>query len=396
MPSPLSPHIRSFTPPSSTLNLSLTKTITTMSYDAITLSTTSSLSSSIVNDTSHPSSTQPEAGWGSPSPAPDNFPPISLATVPTPIHSVTIPLYAHTLRDDFPDFLDIKKRSDYLHSPAFALSIDSFLDIGSPLYALRHAYLKNSHLRRMSTNLSPSPQQMVLSRLIREVYLEIEGSLVMAMYQLSMLEFLEDIDRYMLELSHRNSSGSSPSFVTALSTQTSSSSNISTSSSPLASEEERVLQRLESWWTGGNAQVPLPTTHPRYHQACHSCHHLGHYRNQCPVYQCPSCLRWAPGHNPNRCPLRRCPLPQSPSDSSPSTSCRSSGSSRRSPVPTPPPRHSHSPYPRPYRPRNRNRSPISDQDDIDVYKDILGDGVIDSVGWSNITGSPCGSDSGYF
>ena len=366
-----------------------------MSYDATTLSTTSSLSSSIVDYTSHPLSTRPEAGWGSPSPTPDSFPPISLATIPTPIHSVTIPLYAHTLRDDFPDSCDIKKLSDYLRSPAFALSINSFLDIGSPLYALRCAYLKNSHLRLMSTNLSPSPQQTVLSCLIREVYLEIEGSLVMAMYQLGMLEFLEDIDRYMLELSHRNSPGSSPSFVTALSTQTSSS-DISASSSPLVSEEEQVLQRLESWWTGGNSQVPLPTTHPRYHQACHACHRLGHYRNQCPVYQCPSCLCWVPGHNPNHCPLRHRPLPHSPSDSSPTTSHRSSRSSRRSPVPTPPPCRSHSPYPRPYRPCNRNCSPISDQDNIDVYEDISGDGVIDSIGWSNITGSPCRSDSRYF
>ena len=57
----------------------------------------------------------------------------------------------------------------------------------------------------MSTKLPPSPQQTLLSRLVREVYLEVEGSLVMAMYQLGMLEFLEDIDRYtMLELSHRN------------------------------------------------------------------------------------------------------------------------------------------------------------------------------------------------
>ena len=107
-----------------------------MSYDATTSSTTSSLSSSIIDDTSRPSSTQPEAGWGSPSPTPDSFPPVSLATVLTPIHSVTIPLYAHTLRDDFPDARDIKKLSDYLRSTAFALSIDSFLDIGSPLYAL--------------------------------------------------------------------------------------------------------------------------------------------------------------------------------------------------------------------------------------------------------------------
>ena len=172
-----------------------------MSTHATTLSTTSSLSSSIVDDTSCPSSTRPDTGWGSPSPAHDSIPPDSLARVATPFHSVTIPLYAHTLQDDFPDARDIKKLSEYLCSPAFALSIDSFLDIGSPLYTLRRAYLKNSHLRLMSTNLSPSPQQTLLSRLIREVYLEIEGSLVMAMYQLGMLEFLEDIDKYMLELS---------------------------------------------------------------------------------------------------------------------------------------------------------------------------------------------------
>ena len=200
MPSPLSPCIRSFTLPSSTPNLPLTET-TTMSYDATSISSPSPLSSSIIDNTSRPSSTRPKAGWGSPSPAPDSFPPISLATIPTPIHSVTIPLYAHTLRDNFPDSQDIKKLSDYLRSPAFALSIDSFLDIGSPLYALRRAYLKNSHLCLMSTNISPSPQQTILSRLIWEVYLEIEGSLVMAMYQLGMLEFLEDIDQYMLELS---------------------------------------------------------------------------------------------------------------------------------------------------------------------------------------------------
>ena len=213
-----------------------------MSYNASTLSTTLSLSSSIIDDTSRPSSTRPEVGWGPPSPAPDSFPPVSLATVATPIHSVIIPLYAHMLRDDFSNACDIKKLSKYLCSPAFALSIDSFLDIGSPLYALRHAYPKNSHLHLMSTNLSPSPQQTLLSRLVREVYLEVKGSLVMAMYQLGMLEFLEDIDRYMLERSRRNSPDTSSSFVTALSTQTTSFPNISASSSPVTSEEEQVLQ----------------------------------------------------------------------------------------------------------------------------------------------------------
>ena len=155
MPRPPSPRIRSFTPPSSALNHSLATT-TTMSYNAPTPSSPSSLTSSIIDDTSRPSSTQPEAGWGSPSPVPDSFPPVSLATIPTPIHSVTIPLYAHTLRDDFPDSQDIKKLSDYLRSPVFALSIDSFLDIGSPLYALRCAYLKTpTYVSCLPTSLLP-------------------------------------------------------------------------------------------------------------------------------------------------------------------------------------------------------------------------------------------------
>ena len=137
-----------------------------MSNDATTLSTTLSLSSSIVNDTSCPLFTRPEAGWGSSSPPPDSFPPVSLATMATPIHSVIIPLYAYTLCDDFPDACDIKKLSDYLCSPTFTLSINSFLNIGSPLYALRYTYLKNSHLHLISTNLSSFPQQTLLSRLI--------------------------------------------------------------------------------------------------------------------------------------------------------------------------------------------------------------------------------------
>ena len=135
MPSPPSLRIKSFIPLPSTLNLSPPRT-TIMSFDATTVSSPSSLSPSIVDDTSQPLSTRPKAGWGSPSPTPDSFPPISLATVLTPIYSVTIPLYAHTLRDDFPDACDIKKLSNYLHSLAFALSINSFLNIGSPLYAL--------------------------------------------------------------------------------------------------------------------------------------------------------------------------------------------------------------------------------------------------------------------
>ena len=155
MPSPPSLHIKPYNPlPFPPISLSL-NTIT-MSNNATTLSTISSLSSSIVDDPSHPLSTRLEAGWGSPSPLPDSFPPVSLATMATPIHSVTIPLYAHTLRDDFPNACNIKKLSDYLRSPAFTLSIDSFLTL-VPLYMLLNALTSKTPISTSCPPTSPLP-----------------------------------------------------------------------------------------------------------------------------------------------------------------------------------------------------------------------------------------------
>ena len=155
MPSPLSPCIKGFTPPSSAPNLPLTTT-TTMSYNAPTPSSPLSLTSSIVDDTSRPSSTRPKAGWGSPSPAPNSFPPISLATIPTPIHSVSIPLYAHTLRDDFPT-PKILKNSPTTSAPPRSLSPSTLFSTLVPPFMPSDALILRTHIFASCPPTSPPP-----------------------------------------------------------------------------------------------------------------------------------------------------------------------------------------------------------------------------------------------
>ena len=48
---------------------------------------------------------------------------------------------------------------------------------------------------------------------------------------------------------------------------------------------------------------PLPTTPSTQ---CFLCHNLGHYRENCPNYQCPHCLEMAPEHPSHLCLWIRC------------------------------------------------------------------------------------------
>ena len=118
------------------------------------------------------------------------------------------------------------------------------------------------------------------------------------LYQLRMLEFLEDLDRYLAELHHTFTNSSS-----------------SASSSPLDPHELTVMEWIKSHWTGQDGTIPLPSTHACYHEACYQCCCLGHIRVNCHFYQCPTCLRWAPGHLMARYPLCHCSSPPSSSSS---------------------------------------------------------------------------------
>ena len=191
-----------------------------------------------------------------------------------------------------------------------------------------------------------------------------------------MLKFLEDLDRYLAEL-HHTSTNSSPS----------------ASSSPLDPHELTVMKQIESHWTGGDGTVPLPSIHACYHEACYQCCCLGHIQVNCHFYQCPTCLRWAPGHLMARCPLH-CHSP-------PPSSSSSCSSSPTHPIPIPPPTtasgpvcttlhhsthqvpsnrnicHPHTPHP-----SGQLASPISNLDNPNSTPDW------DKVAYANNTGSP--------
>jgi hypothetical protein len=197
-----------------------------------TISTTSTISTvSSVSEISRPSSTEPNAGLESPahSPSPPEivFSPLALTTERKGIQSVDIPLYANRLRDDFPSDADVQQITKYLRDKPFALPIDAFLDVGSPLYTLRQAFLQNSCLLPLLSGMSP----LSFSRHgTTEIIHDVEESLIITMYQLGMLEFLQDVDRYIRELAEVRPPLSSE-YESTVSTH-----SISTSSSALNSD----------------------------------------------------------------------------------------------------------------------------------------------------------------
>ena len=96
-----------------------------------------------------------------------------------------------------------------LHGPHLATVLDSYLDLGSPFHALYQVFLQISQLWSLSQGPVHNPRTQVLNSVKRNV----EASLLTTLYQLRILEFLEDLDRYLMELYHVsiNSSASASS-----------------------------------------------------------------------------------------------------------------------------------------------------------------------------------------
>ena len=142
MPSPPSRHIRNFTPPSSPLSLPLDQTIFTMSINASTLSTVSSLTTNSTPPSGHtsPSSTLSNAGWGS-----QDFPSVptpptihmerSTTINPCPIVSIDVPIYAHCLREGTLGEPERDTLHSLLYSPHIHCILESHLDDNSPLWS---------------------------------------------------------------------------------------------------------------------------------------------------------------------------------------------------------------------------------------------------------------------
>lgn len=115
----------------------------------------------------------------------------------------------------------------------YDVPIGSYLDVGSPLYSLYKVYLQTTLLSTMENHFSANTQ------------LEQEVVLIITLYPLGMLEFLEDLDRDLMALSLHQ-----PLIHSTLMFPPSAPSTPSASSSPSTTKELMVVECVEAHWTG--------------------------------------------------------------------------------------------------------------------------------------------------
>ena len=159
----------------------------------------------------------------------------------------------------------------------------------SPLYALYKAFLQCHRLTTLVSTNTTNAHHALYKQILYSIHKELEEDLFLAMYQLGMPVFTDDVEWYCRELSD-----ASPTL--ALNTPTA-------SSSSLSDEELQAIECSEAHWTGNFRRTPLSPNHPRYDEACFHCHRLEHIRINCQFYICPTCLHNVPDHIQNRCPL---------------------------------------------------------------------------------------------
>ena len=253
----------------------------------------------------------------------ETLPPMSIATIqsddfphsPIGIHSIDIPIYAHRLVNNFPDKQTNAYLSSQLLDSHLATTLDGHMDMGSPLYTLYKAFLQCHCLSTLVSTTTTNAHHALCKQILYSIHEELEGDLFLAMYQLEMLAFADDMKQYCKDLSDA-SSILAPNMPTVF-------------SSPLSDEELQAVEWSEAHWTSNFGQTPLFLDHPCYDEACFHCHCLGHIKINCQFYTCPMCLCNVSDHVQNHCPLH-CHFNPTHTTSSSSSSSNQSNSSTRS------------------------------------------------------------------
>ncbi|KAF8551905.1 hypothetical protein OG21DRAFT_1486634 [Imleria badia] len=131
-----------------------------------------------------------------PVPEPHTSPPAS--PQPRPIVSVDIPLQAHSR--GHPSNTDFAALVTAIEDAHLTIPIDSYLDVEFPYYELLHAYFQNERLCFVHTSVPDTHKFHLAWPIASVVHQQVCDSLLIIMFQLGMLEFFRDVDRYLREL----------------------------------------------------------------------------------------------------------------------------------------------------------------------------------------------------
>ena len=212
-----------------------------------TMSTTSILSPSSLTDTLPiiESSIQPATPINPmfPFTEQEHCPPVSVATTQSElphfdarILSINVPIYAHCLVNNFLDEQTNTYLSSQLLDSCLASTLDGHMDMELPLYALYKAFLQCHRLATLISTNTTDAHHALCKQILHSIHEELEGDLFLAMYQLGMPAFADNVECYCRELSDV-----SPTFAP----------NTPTASlSPLMDEELQAIKRSKAHWTG--------------------------------------------------------------------------------------------------------------------------------------------------
>ena len=173
----------------------------------------------------------------------ENLPPISVAITQsdelfhpsTRILSVDVPIYAHCLINDFPDEQTNVYLSSQLLDSHLATILDGHMDMESLLYTLYKAFLQCHRLATLISTNTANAHHTLCKQILHSIHEELEGDLFLAMYQLGMPVFADNIKCCCRELSD-----TSPTLAP---------NTLMASSSPLTDKELQAVEHSKAHWT---------------------------------------------------------------------------------------------------------------------------------------------------
>ena len=114
--------------------------------------------------------------------------------------SIDIPLYAHHLCTNSSSPEELHNMTTHLHDPYLTISLNSYLDINSPLWALYQANLQNQCLGNLLTLAATKQSITHCISMIQSIHHQIKENLTIAFAQLGMPKLVTNIDHYLREL----------------------------------------------------------------------------------------------------------------------------------------------------------------------------------------------------